>query len=70
MKPVASAQDLAAGRKAVAETHVSPEVLAYVVDLARATRQSPSLGLGVSPRGATALLAAARAWAGCRGATT
>ncbi|NAS24430.1 AAA domain-containing protein [Herbidospora sp. NEAU-GS84] len=62
VKPVASAQDLAAGRAAVAETHVSPEVLAYVVDLARATRQSPSLGLGVSPRGATALLAAARAW--------
>ncbi|WP_061299376.1 AAA family ATPase [Herbidospora cretacea] len=62
VKPVASAADLAAGRKAVAETHVSPEVLAYVVDLARATRQSPSLQLGVSPRGATALLAAARAW--------
>ncbi|WP_030451255.1 AAA family ATPase [Herbidospora cretacea] len=62
VKPVASAQDLAAGRAAVAETHVSPEVLAYIVDLARATRQSPSLGLGVSPRGATALLAAARAW--------
>ena len=28
-----------------------------------ATRQSPSLQLGVSPRGATALLAVARAWA-------
>ncbi|WP_062344680.1 AAA family ATPase [Herbidospora yilanensis] len=62
VKAVASAHDLAAGRAAVAETHVSPEVLAYIVDLARATRQSPSLGLGVSPRGATALLAAARAW--------
>ena len=35
----------------------------YVVDLARATRQSPSLQLGVSPRGATALMSAARAWA-------
>ena len=30
-------------------------MLAYVVDLARATRQSPSVKLGVSPRGATAL---------------
>ena len=29
----------------------------------RATRQSPSLQLGVSPRGATALLATARSWA-------
>jgi MoxR-like ATPase len=43
--------------------HVSPEVMGYVVDLARASRQSPSLRLGVSPRGATALLNAARAWA-------
>ena len=41
----------------------SPEVLGYVVDLVRATRQAPSVALGVSPRGATALLAAARAWA-------
>ena len=38
-------------------------VAAYIVDNARATRQSPSRSLGVSPRGATALLRAARAWA-------
>ena len=31
--------------------------------MCRATRSSPSLSLGVSPRGATALLATARAWA-------
>ena len=42
---------------------VAPEVLAYVVDLCRATRTSPSLSLGVSPRGATALLSTAKAWA-------
>ena len=35
----------------------------YIVDLCRATRQSPSLRLGVSPRGATALQATSRAWA-------
>jgi MoxR-like ATPase len=33
------------------------------VDVCRATRESPSLRLGVSPRGATALQAASRAWA-------
>ena len=33
------------------------------MDLVRATRVSPSVSLGVSPRGATALLATARAWA-------
>ncbi|MGW4637824.1 AAA family ATPase [Sphaerisporangium sp. NPDC004334] len=63
VKQVASAADLAAGRAEVAKVHVAPEVLGYVVDLARATRMSPSLQLGVSPRGATALLAASRAWA-------
>jgi MoxR-like ATPase len=33
------------------------------VDICRATRQSASLQLGVSPRGATALLSSSRAWA-------
>ena len=61
--PVASAADLAAGRAQVASLTVAPEVLSYVVDLCRATRTSPSLQLGASPRGATALLATAKAWA-------
>jgi MoxR-like ATPase len=63
MRPVAGAADLAAGRRAAAATSVAPEVLAYVVDVCRATRAAPSLSLGVSPRGATALLATAKAWA-------
>ena len=60
---VASAADLEAARAAVAKTTVAPEITAYVVDICRATRESPSLTLGVSPRGATALLATSRAWA-------
>ncbi|MFZ2014074.1 MAG: MoxR family ATPase [Nocardioides sp.] len=60
---VASAADIEAGRRAVGGVQVSPEVAAYVVDVARATRQSPSLGLGASPRGAVALMRTARAWA-------
>jgi len=63
VRPVAGPAELAAGRAAVLEVTVRPEVLAYIVDVARATRQSPSLQLGVSPRGATALLATAKAWA-------
>jgi MoxR-like ATPase len=63
LRPVASAADLAAGRAEVAQLTVAPEVLGYVVDLCRATRISPSLQLGASPRGATGLLAAAKAWA-------
>jgi len=60
---VADSEDLAAGRAAVRAVQAAAEVLAYVVDLCRATRQSPSLSLGASPRGATALLATAKAWA-------
>ena len=63
VRAVAGADDIAAGRRAVATVQVTPEVAAYIVDIARATRVSPSLSLGVSPRGATALLRAARAWA-------
>lgn len=63
VRAVAGAADLAAAREEVARVAVGPEVTAYVVEIVRATRVSPSLSLGVSPRGATALLAAARAWA-------
>ncbi|MFE9808161.1 AAA family ATPase [Streptomyces sp. NPDC005227] len=63
LRPVAGPADLEAARAAVAKTTVSPEITGYVVDICRATRESPSLSLGVSPRGATALLATARAWA-------
>jgi MoxR-like ATPase len=63
VRPVAGAAELEAGRAAVRAVTIAPEVVGYVVDLARATRSSPSLQLGVSPRGATALMSAARAWA-------
>jgi len=63
VEPVVTADDIRAAQRAVASVTVADDVLAYVVDLARATRQSPSVQLGVSPRAATALLAAAKAWA-------
>ncbi|WP_378099123.1 AAA family ATPase [Cellulomonas sp. T2.31MG-18] len=63
LRPVAGPAELAAARAEVARVQVAREVLGYVVDLCRATRESPSLSLGVSPRGATALLATSRAWA-------
>ena len=64
---VAGADDVAAGSAAVRAVSVHEEVAAYIVDIARATRTSPSLSLGVSPRGATALLATSRAWAWLNG---
>jgi len=61
--PVLGAEELARAQAEVARVGASPDVLAYIVDLARATRESPSVAVGVSPRGSTALLAATRAWA-------
>ncbi len=63
VRPVAGPHDLAVARTAVQGIRVQPELLAYIVDIARATRVAPALSLGVSPRGATALLATAKAWA-------
>ena len=63
LRAVCGPDDIAAGQAAVRQVQVSPEVASYIVDIARATRESPSLSLGVSPRGATALMRASRAWA-------
>ncbi|TNB71642.1 MoxR family ATPase [Arthrobacter sp. BB-1] len=63
VRAVAGAEDLARARQAVASVAVDPEVIAYIVDLVRATRSAPSFLLGVSPRGATALLNTSRSWA-------
>jgi MoxR-like ATPase len=69
LRPVAGPADLDAGAQAVRAVTVAPEIAGYIVDIARATRQSPSLSLGVSPRGATALMATSRAWAWLNGRT-
>ena len=60
---VATAGDLAEARTQVERVRVEPAVLGYIVELTRATRSSPSVSLGVSPRGAAMLLHAAKAWA-------
>ncbi|SDS28241.1 MoxR-like ATPase [Paraoerskovia marina] len=69
VRAVATPADLERARGEVAAVSVDPAVLGYVVDVCSATRQSPSVALGVSPRGTTALLATARAWAWMCGRT-
>ncbi|RCG16211.1 MoxR family ATPase [Streptomyces diacarni] len=63
VRPVAGPAEIEAARAAVGAVSLAPEITGYIVDICRATRDSPSLALGVSPRGATALLSTARAWA-------
>lgn len=43
--------------------HLSPELRAYIVALAQATRDSDAFTVGISPRGSLALAQACRAWA-------
>lgn len=69
VRPVATPADLEAGRAEVAAVGVEPTVQQYIVALCRATRESPSVELGVSPRGAAALLHASKAWAWLSGRT-
>ncbi|MFG6445073.1 AAA family ATPase [Microbacterium sp. P07] len=63
VQPAITPAEILAARHAAASVAVADDVLAYVVDLARATRDSPSVELGVSPRASTGLLATAKAWA-------
>jgi MoxR-like ATPase len=63
IQPVAGSAVLEAARHEVDAIRVDPVVQAYIVAIARATRESPSLSLGVSPRGAAMLLHSAKAWA-------
>ena len=58
---------LAAARVELEQIHVAAALSAYVLDLAQASRQHPRLTLGVSTRGALALLKAARIAAGLHG---
>ena len=67
IRPVASATDIQAAHAVASHIEVSPAVMAYLVDLCRATRTSPAVRLGVSPRGATALLRTSRVWAFLQG---
>jgi MoxR-like ATPase len=63
LQSAVSADEIRTAQDAADRVQVTDDVLGYVVDLARATRHSPSVELGASPRASTALLAAAKAWA-------
>ncbi len=64
---VSSAAEILAAQIAVRSIHVAPEVQAYVYAIADATRTTPKLSLGASPRAAVTLLVAAQAAAAIDG---
>jgi MoxR-like ATPase len=54
-------------RQEAERIHVAEGLMAYVLDIAAASREHPRLSLGLSTRGALALIKAARIMAGFRG---
>jgi MoxR-like ATPase len=63
----AGAAELLAMRRAIEGVHVDPGVGLYIVDMVAATRKSPRVQVGASPRGSLALLKLARSRAALRG---
>jgi MoxR-like ATPase len=67
LRPVARASDVQDLVIAVRGVMVSDQVKDYIISLANATRTSPELRLGASPRATLHLLRASRAWAALDG---
>ncbi len=67
LEPVARASDVQELVVAVRGVLVSDQVKDYIISLANATRTSPELRLGASPRATLHLLRASRAWAALDG---
>jgi MoxR-like ATPase len=67
LRPVADSKVLALVRELVARMRLSEELLDYIVDVIRATREHASLEVGASTRAANMLAAAARAYAALMG---
>ena len=67
IRPVFDLAALEQGRKTIVQVRVSDEIVAYIVDLIRATREHPSLQFGASPRAASMLAMACRAHAALQG---
>lgn len=67
LAPVCTQADIVAASAAVREVTVSGKVKQYILDLITETRNNPRVRLGVSPRGALALMHAAQAYAAAEG---
>ena len=67
MAPVTNGHTIAKLIEIVRTLHSSPAIKQYVVDLANATRATPALRLGASPRASLHLLRASRAYAALAG---
>ena len=67
VQPVIRAEDLAALRESLAAIVIRDELVAYLVDIVRATRSHESVLVGAGPRATQSLIMAARAFAAMSG---
>ena len=67
LRTIVDREELLAMQRAVEQVHADTAILEYAVDLVTATRESPQVQVGSSPRGTLALLKLARARAGLEG---
>ncbi|WP_340401242.1 MoxR family ATPase [Paenibacillus sp. FSL H8-0079] len=67
LSAVISREELMKAQDTYKTVQINEDLLRYIIQLTEATRQHPELSLGVSPRGAQALLKASQAWAALHG---
>ena len=67
VETVATLEDLTAMRATIESVRLSPDIVGYIVDVVRATREHPALQYGASPRAANMLASSARAYASLGG---
>jgi MoxR-like ATPase len=67
LRPIVDATTLVDMQRALENVHVSPAIEGYIVDVVTATRTSPRLAVGASPRGSLAILKLVRAKAALAG---
>ncbi len=67
LNPIVDQEQVLAMQRAIEDVHVGESVGYYMVDLVTATRTSPSIQVGASPRGTLALLKLSRCRAALRG---
>lgn len=67
LSAIISREQLLEAQSTYTSVQIDEDLLRYIIRLTEATRQHPELSLGVSPRGAQALLKASQAWAALHG---
>ena len=69
LQEVVSIQEILTAQQELATIQVSNEVRGYILDLVQATRDSQNIELGISTRGAIAIMRASQGMAGVKGRT-